>query len=57
MKTLELSRDEEFALFGAIEARIRQLEIYAESGKDETMIQAAEVDIKTLKTIQEKMGF
>lgn len=52
-----MTRDEEFALFGAIEARIKQIEVYAESTKDETMIQAAEVDIKTLKGIQEKLGF
>lgn len=57
MEAIELTKDEEFALFGAIEARIKQLKIYAESTKDETMIQAAEVDIKTLKGIQEKLGF
>ncbi len=57
METIELTRDEEFALFGAIEARIRQLKNYAESTKDETMIQAAEADIRTLKGIQDKMGF
>ena len=54
---MKLSPQEEFALFGAIESRIRQLEHYAEDGKDDTLREAAEIDIKLLNAILEKMGF
>lgn len=67
METLELTRDEEFALFGAIEARIRQLEGYIETRMDliecgkadpeDTFMKAAEIEIEVLNGISEKMGF
>lgn len=67
METIELTKDEEFALFGAIEARIKQIEGYIETrmrliecGKadpNDTFIEAAEIEIKVLNGISEKMGF
>ena len=67
METIELTKDEEFALFGAIESRIKQIEGYIETrmhliecGKadpNDTFIEAGEIEIKMLKGIQEKMGF
>lgn len=67
VEKIELTRDEEFALFGAIEARIKQLEGYIETrikliefgsaNPDDTFIEAAEIEIKMLNGISEKMGF
>lgn len=67
METIELTKDEEFALFGAIEARIKQIEGYIETrmnliecgcaDPDDTFLQAAEIEVKMLKGISEKMGF
>ena len=67
METIELTKDEEFALFGAIEARIKQIEGYINNRKNliacgcadpnDTFIEAGEIEIKMLKGILEKMGF
>lgn len=67
VEKIELTQDEEFALFGAIEARIKQIEGYIETrmnliecgaaDPNDTFIEAAEIEIKTLHGISEKMGF
>lgn len=54
---MKLNQQEEFALFGAIEHRIRQLETIVEDASDETMRKVAEIDIELLTGILEKMGF
>lgn len=67
VEKIEMTFDEEFALFGAIEARIKQLEGYIENrtnlikcdcaDPEDTFIEAAEIEIEKLKGIQKKMGF
>lgn len=59
MKTYQLSDEECYSLFGAIEMRIRFLEgvIEDESKTNTLMAEAAALEIKNLYRVEQELGF
>lgn len=54
-RKIELTLEEEFFLQDAIEARISDLQNYIEGTNDEEIITAAELSIKALEAIRERI--